>query len=171
MGDVGTGKTRLSAALLDEAVSSGWKDQITVVDMTPKIPAGRLAVGGRLADYSQDAVLVRYLAPKHVQAPRLQGESKEQVLRLAKENAVAIDPLLDQYLEAPTKILFVNDVTLYLHSGSLSKLRRALDVAETCIVNGYRGIKLRDDHGSDLSRREEEALSELMGHIDQIVSL
>ena len=171
VGDVGTGKTRLTAALLDEAASSEWKDQITVVDMAPEIPAGHLQVGGRLTDYSQAAVLVRYLAPRHVHAPRLQGESKEQVLRLVKENAETIDRLLVQFLEAPTKVLFVNDVTLYLHSGNLSKIRQALDAAETCIVNGYRGTKLREDRGSGVSRREEEALSVLMKHVDQIVSL
>ncbi len=171
VGEVGSGKTSLTAALFDEAVSTGLKADITVIEMAPTVGAGRLTVGGPLAKYSDAASLVRTLSPRQVYAPRLQGGSREEVLSLAHDNALAIDRVLDEYLRHPSKILFVNDITLYLQGGLWEKIARVLRVAETSVSNGYRGEFLRDDKGSGVSTKEEDGLSELMARADLVVRL
>lgn len=171
VGEVGSGKTRLTARLLDEAAAIGLSSDITVIDMAPTVKTKSIRVGGLLAEYSSDANSTRTLRPRRVHAPRLEGSNREEMLQMAKKNARAIGRLLEEYLKEPSKILFINDVTLFLHAGSLNKLASTLRASETCVVNGYKGKVLKGDKGSGISKSESEGLSRLMKMVDMVVDL
>lgn len=156
VGERGRGKTLRTALLLRELLKVYKPEDVTIIDMAPTT----LHPGSRLSGYIEGLGPLRYLSPRLVRAPRIEGRDAGEVLALAKLNAEAIDPLLDEYLSKPTALLVVNDLTIYLHAGSLEKAARCALTAETFLANAYRGSSLTAlDKGSGLSERERETLS------------
>ena len=171
VGEVRSGKTRLTGKLLDEAVQRLSPHSITAIDMAPTPKASLIRAGGRLDRFSKRLSEVRYLKPKYVYAPRLQGETGEEVRRYARKNRSAIDPLIEEFISKPTPILFINDLTLYLHAGDSKRIIEAISKCGTVVLNAYRGDLLKDDKASGISRRESEALEEVMGVMDLVVEM
>lgn len=172
LGDVRTGKTRLTARLLEEAVGLGFSGMITVVDMAPETRAveGR-TIGGRLSELTQAHAKVRYLSPPRVETPRLAATSAEELLSLARLNVERIGPLLEAYSAAPSPILFINDISIYLQSGPVEAVLTAAEKAETFIANGYYGGYFHRDYGTGVSRREREQMDLLASSMDMVIRL
>lgn len=167
-GDVGTGKTRLTENFLLAAVNFFPPGHITVIDLAPqRRVVGEIWVGGTISVPNE----IRYLRPSMVWAPRLDGKTKEDIIRLANENAESIEKLLDFFIKSPSPILFMNDLTLYLHAGSLEKLLKIIKLAETFVGNAYEGRGLREDKGSGISEREWLLVKQLEGFMDIIIDL
>lgn len=172
LGEVKSGKTKLTAELLKEAMNLGYAARIAVLDLSPaaRTPSGEL-VGAPLTAYVKIAPPIKYLRPLRVRAPRIEGRSGGEVLKLARENAKVMEILLDELLKEPREILFVDDVSLYLHAGKLKKLLLALSKANTAILNGYYGNRLNDDKGSGLSLKERSLMGKLAEKMDLIVRM
>jgi len=170
MGDVRTGKTRLTAELLEEAVELGFSGVITVVDMAPKTRAveGR-TIGGRLSELTKAHGKVRYLTPPRVETPRLTATSAEELLSLARLNVERIDPLLEDYVAAPSPVLLVNDISIYLQAGSAETILRVVGRAETFIANGYYGGYFSQDLGTGVSRKERDGMDLLASQMDIVI--
>lgn len=114
VGDVNSGKTILTTLILEHFLTAGYGQQIAVLDLSPDPVQG---IGGKLSLGSGTPAL--YLTA-HIIAPRLMGKDAAHTLRLANENARKIEALFEEFKRQRRKILFVNDATLYLQSGSLS---------------------------------------------------
>lgn len=168
LGEVGSGKTLLASRLLKELTALFDFRDVTVIDMAPEAKGD---VGGKISDYVNSIGRVRYLSPEKVYTPRLTGTSCEQVLKYAELNRKAIEPLLDEFIRSPTRILVLNDITMYLHMGRLEKILDCMNLAETVVATAYRGSRLSEDHGSGISFRERKTVEALATHIDQIVEL
>lgn len=168
-GEAQTGKTKLLERLIREAISC-QTIPISLIEMAPvHLGRGNLEVGGRVAVKGVRGL--RYYVPDEVFAPRLQGRSAGEVLEMAKKNAVRIGEILENYLEAPTPILFINDLTIYLHAGDPETLRRAISSAETFVGTAYAGVAIGGDHGSGINRREKALLAEIEESVDAIMTL
>ncbi len=167
VGDVGTGKTRLTARLLDELVDLGLKDHITVIDLGPE----RRGVGLKLTHFSGRIGEVRLLVPEFLNAPRLEGDTAGHVERLAWENARRIDAVFQEFLDLPTPILIVNDLSMYLQAGSVEKVFLLIEKSSTFLANSYLGQRLSEDHGSGVSIREREAVLKIIGKMDRVIHL
>lgn len=170
MGEVGSGKTRLMAKLLEEAVNLGYSERIAVMDFSPnvKTPSGK-AIGAPLATYVKIDPPIVVLRPLRVRAPRLEGKSGDEVIRLAEENACAIEKVFSDFLRDLREVLFINDVSMYLHRGRLEKLLSTVSMAKTCILTGYYGNSLNDDKGSGISSRERTLMRKLAEAMDNVV--
>jgi len=167
LGDVRSGKTRLTASLLREAMALGFTAEITVIDMAPKSAFIKgLRVGGRLFEPSERPEGVRYFAPGRVETPRLKAKEGEELLKLVEENRKRIYPILKSYMSRPTPILFVNDLSLYLQSGDLKTLYNTTQAASTFVGNGYYGSTLADDFSTGISGREREFMDQLAATMD-----
>jgi len=165
MGDVGSGKTRFTRHLLMEALEKGYGPQITVIDMAPKqVSLHGLLVGGKIL--KPDEFKVRYLDAKDIKTPRLSARSSAELLDLAEYNRKIIERLLKTFIVSPTEILFINDASIYLQRGSFDLLWLALEKANTAIINGYYGEKLRNDLGTGLSKRERKLMERLAARVD-----
>jgi len=155
--------------MLREALAS-QKKPISIIDMAPeRVSKGAYYAGGRVP--LNEMRRLRVYRPAVVFAPRLQGRSKEEVVRMAEENSNQIGIILDLYLGKPTPILFINDLTLYLHAGDPRRLRMAIDSAETFIGNAYVGESIGEDCGSGITKRERRLLKELEEVMDQVIIL
>lgn len=171
-GDLTSGKTALLARLLDEAIGEKHGAKISVIDMAPgRMTVNSYTVGLTLKEHLKNLDLVRYMAPKRAYAPRIEGQTKSQVEKLALANAKNLGALLDEFKGLPSKILFVNDITLFLHRGELSKVLKAMNKCSTFIANGYRGKFPADDKDTGISRRERRLLDKLQNAVDLVVEL
>ena len=169
IGDVGKGKTLLTAKILEKLVKNNFSKEITVIDMAPK-KKGK--IGGKIEDYTNLVYKVKnYINIESIRTPRLSGKSKEEILKLAEENYRLIKPYLIRYREKPTHILIINDLSIYLHAGSLEDILECLLIANTFIANSYYGTFLRNDKGSGISKREKELIDKLMKYCDIIIDL
>jgi len=167
LGESGSGKTLMMAGLLEEAVSLGLGDKLTVIDMAPV----RRGVGGKILDYTNAVATVRYLSDDGIYAPRLMGGSKEEVLFYAEQNAKITEAMLRRYEESPTKMLMINDLTIYLHHGDLGLPVKCISMAATFVGSAYSGKLLRDDKGAGISFREKVLVDELVKKMDRVVEL
>ena len=167
LGEVGAGKTKLTADLLRGLLEVYEAREITVIDMAPPRRGG---VGGRLRSYLPE-IQLRYLESREIIPPRLMGRTAEEVLAFAKANYEALRPLVYRFLEAPTKVLVINDLSIYLHAGPLDDILACIAKAETFLANSYYGRRLEDDKGSGLSARERSAVEALAKHMDLVIYL
>jgi len=103
-----------------------------------------------------------------VAAPRLTGQTPEEVLALARQNAAAIEESFAAYLANPAKALFINDVSLYLQAGDPTRLYQILAATPTAVINGYMGSSLG---GGELGQREQERMTILAASCDQVIRL
>jgi len=168
LGEAGSGKTRLAAKSLQELITLVNPEKITVIDLAPK----RIdEIGGKLTDYVNLISGVKYLSPKNVYTPRLTGISPDQVSHFAELNRKNMEPLLDKFIQRPTEVLVLNDVTLYLHSGKLETVLECVRLAKTFLATAYYGSKLAKDLGTGITSRERQLTDELATFMDLVVKI
>lgn len=173
VGDVGSGKTALTARLLTEALAIFSANDITLIDMAPKRREFKgVTVGGRLTDFMNVPTGLRILTPTpRPVASRIEGLAAGDVLRFAQSNHQSIDRVLQTYSADPAQILFMNDVSMYLQVGELGNLLTVIASAKTVVMNSYEGIALKDDRGSGVSQNERDGLAILKGAVDRVMTL
>ncbi|RLE73441.1 MAG: hypothetical protein DRJ37_00225 [Thermoprotei archaeon] len=168
LGEVGSGKTFLTAKIVEFLCSHGFFKDITIIDMAPERKHG---VGGRIRDFLSQRLAVRYLAPSRIYPPRTLGRNKREVLEYAYMNYMALKSLIDRFIKEPTRILVINDLTIYLHAGPLEDIVECFEKSETLIANAYYGFKLIQDYGSGVTEREKKLLESLFPYMDKVVLL
>ena len=169
IGEVGTGKTRLTQQLMNEAIEMGVKG-ITVIDLAPKaINVNGSSIGGLLLEKPDQRI--RYMAPKEIKTPRLTARNAEELLELADKNKLEIDIILNAFNMTPSEVLFVNDVSIYLQRGELEKLLGAFSRAKTVVANGYLGERLREDFSTGVSLRERSLILKMADRMDKVIRL
>ncbi|MDW8034575.1 MAG: hypothetical protein RMI79_06575 [Nitrososphaerota archaeon] len=168
LGKMNSGKTRLTAEILDWLIERVVSSDITVIDMSPTTVPG---VGGRISLYTSNIFKVRYLAPEIVRAPRIEGKNKEEVLDFAEFNRMSIEPLLQEFLIKPTPVLFINDLSIYLHSGDVFKIIKCLELSSTVVANSYYSEFLMNDKGSGISEKEKKLLDMLISKFNHVFKI
>jgi len=161
VGDINTGKTARTVEILRHYINAGWGPHITIIDLAPDLIKG---VGGKMR--VPDIKGLQYLTASIV-APRLTAVDEDQAQTLAHANARTIDGLFEQFRGHPSKILFVNDASLYLQAGGMKRFQKIMDKAETIIINAYLGSAFPD---SALTRREKKMVLKLIELCDRIIT-
>lgn len=162
IGDVNSGKTRLTLAILQSFIDSGHAGDITVLDLAPDIRHG---IGGKLALPPAKNLL---LLTCPIIPPRLTAQNAAQVHTLARQNAAAIDHLIDQALAARRTILFINDASLYLQAGRPDRFLALADAHTTVVINAYFGQKFLP---TTFSQKEKLRVQNLREHCDRAIQL
>jgi GTPase SAR1 family protein len=166
-GEVGVGKTRLLTSFLRFLVDRGLGKDAMIIDLAPEYGD----IGRSMESYYPEVRGLRYMRPSRVYPPRLLGRDGHDVLHYAEMNLLEARKLLEDYARSPTRILLVNDLTIYLHAGDLEDILRLLDLCETFAATAYEGAALEDDKGSGVTAREKHGLSRIKEHMDFIVNL
>jgi molybdopterin-guanine dinucleotide biosynthesis protein len=167
LGEVNTGKTTLTRAVLEALCRRGLGNRMAVVDLAPEIPEalaglkGLPGVGGKLPPPAGCGVL--YLAAR-LEPPRLSSKTEAEALEKAGRNRRLSAALFNRLTAEPREILLVNDATLFLQEGTAEELIGYLDRASTVVVNGYRGRQLGR---GILSERERGETEKLMAHFER----
>lgn len=172
IGDVGAGKTKLTLELISQAIEAGHAKDTTIIDMAPatKLVKGR-KVGGRLYEMMEIPKQMRYLAPVKVETPRLSAEDADHLLHLIKLNHDAILPLLLDFVNNPSPILFINDISIFFQSGSSKAVLSTIKPSETFIANGYYGKYFAFDHDTGVSKTEQDLMDLLSSKMDKVIMI
>jgi hypothetical protein len=171
VGEINSGKTTLTQQILKVF----WRTTgsiVTVVDLAPEITPQDLeaqnkttAIGGALQIPHSERV--RYYRPR-IYPPRLRARDESEAEALAAENLRTIDALLDTAFLEDTDAIFINDCSVYLHSGRASKLLDLIHSCPTSVVNGYFG---RFFSSSSISIRERNGMKFLIRHCDRLIKI
>jgi hypothetical protein len=171
-GEVGSGKTTYLSGLIGEALEIAGLGEVVVIDMAPRRHrVGKRNVGGQLRIPKEAANRVTYFSPSWVRAPRIEGKNEREVVELANENAAGLAEILQVALTCKRKMLFINDLTIYLQAGDIGLLSEVIDGAVTFVGTAYRGELLSDDKGSGITSREAALLERVEGLMDMIIVL
>jgi hypothetical protein len=168
IGDVGSGKTRVTRKLLEEAASV--EPEIKILDFAPplKIHDGR-EVGGHLITRKIPGVI--HYKSDNVRTPRISAKTPEELLSLVQVNYEITLRLLMEFMVNPSKVLFINDVSIHLQHGKIDQLLRAVNKANTSILNGYMGDFLSPDLGTGVSEIERSLMEKLGTQMDHLINL
>ena len=168
-GEVGSGKSTLTRRLLNEALEEGIED-ITLIDMAPdRVLTDNGPTGGRLLEESVKGV--RQLNPSGIKAPRLSAKNPKELLSMAESNRASVEKVLEEFIDEPTKVLFINDASIYLQRGELEALQATIFEAETAVLNAYFGERLENDLGTGISYRERTLVLSLAKIVDRVIRL
>ena len=172
VGEVNSGKTTLTGQILEALLRTVAAPQVAVIDLAPTISPEVAArsgvppgVGGRLNQVAVSGAL--YLTAP-IAAPRLSARNQDQLHSAARRNKQTITALFERFVASGREILFINDLSLYLHSGSAAQLCAWFDRATTVVANGYLGRALG---GGVLSDHEQQQMQKLMTCVDQTIHL
>ena len=161
VGDINTGKTARAVEILQRLIKTGWGPHITVIDLAPDLIEG---VGGKMT--VPEIKGLQYHTASIV-APRLTAVDEDHAQMLAQANARTIVGLLEHFRGHPSKILFVNDASLYLQAGGMKRFQAAMEKAETVVMNAYFGSSFPE---SALTRREKKMVLKLIQLCDRIIT-
>ncbi|MBU0513321.1 MAG: hypothetical protein KJ621_00990 [Proteobacteria bacterium] len=161
VGEVNSGKTAYLCAVLDEFLKAGLTD-IAVIDLAPDRFQG---IGGKMS--GDRLAKVRHYSPRII-PPRLRGRSDEEIEALAEGNAELIEAILAQYLPEPARVLFINDVSLFLQARDPATLLGHIESTPTVILNGYFGASLG---GGEFGRRERCRMKALQKWCDRVIGM
>ena len=167
-GEAGSGKTELASRLLKGFLELLDPKEITIIDIAPE---RRQEIGGRIVDYMHVDEEVVYLFPEKVYTPRLSGSTPQLLLYYAEQNKRMVEPLLERFAENPSKLLILNDLTIYLHTGKLEKVLRCARSADTFLGTAYCGSRLSGDLGTGISRRERKLVRKLATFMDTVIRM
>ena len=169
VGEVNTGKTTLTEFLFNRIRHQVSSSRLAVIDLAPVVPEeitarlGLSGIGGRLNLPEVEKVL--YLT-SHIDPPRLSTNTEDAALAVAGRNRTKIEKLLQIFSTSERDVLFVNDISLYLHAGSSKNLIRYFNRVDTLVANGYCGKKLGK---GTLSQREHQEMRALMASFSHVI--
>jgi len=165
-GEAGSGKTRLASRLLTGLLDIVDPREVTIIDMAPE---RRQEIGGRIMDYLDVDERVLHLSPARVYTPRLTGFTPRHLLHYAEQNRRMIEPLLERFAKNPSRLLILNDLSIYLHAGKLERILTCVRSADTFLGTAYCGSRLCKDLGSGISQRERKLVEELATFMDIVI--
>lgn len=172
LGDISTGKTTTTALLIMDALKSNSPNNITIIELAPrKTIYKEKTIGGRISDIIKLPSGIRLLQPKKINSPRYSAKDKDELLNLIKENNISIDITLNHYMDNPTPILFINDLSIYLQSGKWKKIFNAMQKAKVSLANAYYGRSLENDLKTGISKIERKTLEIISSKADMIIHL
>jgi hypothetical protein len=162
IGDVNTGKTRATVAILKHWIAINPTPLITVLDLAPEPVRG---IGGRLTLPANFAG--RYLFADFV-PPRLTGRNTDEITLLAAANARTAERLFEAVLKDPHPTLVINDASLYLQAGDYDRLMALMTSAATVLINAYYGERFK---AYSISSRERQLTEQLIKDCDQVLRM
>lgn len=172
VGDVGSGKTILTLNIINKFLEYGFGEEISILDFAPNsINLSNKKVGGKLIEFSFNPNMVKNYFPVYTYPPRILGKCRSEVLNYAKFNRVNCGNALQRFINDPTNILIINDISLYYHIGDLGLIIDVLKLCKTFIANAYFNGFIEDKFSSGISVNERLMTENLMRIVDFVINL
>ncbi|MHA2035296.1 MAG: hypothetical protein ACW98X_02620 [Promethearchaeota archaeon] len=170
-GDTNTNKTNLTSKFVQFLLESKniSPKVISILDFAPKlVKIKNLKIGGKIRDFYKKSIKCRnILLEGEIIPPRLHSRNKVELYQNAFENYKKTSKLLEMFNEAPTPILIINDISIYLHIGGLNLLLKAIKNSSTFFGNSYYGSSIKKDYANLFSRREKKQVENLIKEMEK----
>ncbi|MHA2391320.1 MAG: hypothetical protein ACXAEX_05070 [Promethearchaeota archaeon] len=170
-GDTNTSKTLLTAEFTKFLLESSKvkPDTISILDFAPELMSfNDLKIGGKIIDFYKNSKICRNILLKgEIIPPRLSSHNKTELYRNACENFKKTSEILHIFLDEPTPILIINDISIHLHIGGIKQLLEAIEKSNTFFGNSYYGSSIKRDFSSLFSLREKRMVEYLVKKVDK----
>jgi len=169
-GETNTGKTFYTAKfvkfLLEKKKISA--NNISVLDFAPKLAyINNMKIGGRIQDYYSNCKNCNLIPIEgDILPPRLNARNKKELYDILCHNHKKVTKVLDIFNDSPTKILVINDLSIYLHLGSKISLMDVIGKTDTFFGNAYYGSSINSDFSKLLSIKEKIRVEFLIKNIE-----
>jgi len=168
-GETNTGKTYITSKFIDFLLNSNLfaPKEISILDFAPKfLEVNGIKIGGRILDFSKKSVECNYLKiDGEIVAPRLNSNNKQELFQNICHNYKITAQMLEMYSKLQTKVLIVNDMSIYLHLGDKKFLLKVINNTSTFFGNSYLGNKINKSFGKLLSLKEKKQVEFFINHI------
>ncbi|MFX1315923.1 MAG: hypothetical protein ACFE9T_08675 [Promethearchaeota archaeon] len=169
-GDTNTKKTYYTAKFIQFLVESKNYNpkQISILDFAPKVCFFKsIKTGGRLQDYYQEIIRCNnFQFEGEIIPPRLKARNKRELYEYMCHNYKLTSNILKEFNQNPTKILIINDISIYLHLGDKKYLLETINKTSTFLGNSYYGRTIKRKFASLLSLRERYYVEYLIKNIE-----
>ncbi len=170
-GETNTGKTFYTAKFVQYLLEEKAMEPklISILDFAPKLQKiNDLKIGGRIEDYYGKSMETTYYPLENeIIPPRLNAKNKTQLFEYAYQNYVSTSKALNQYQTAPTPILIINDLSIYLHLGNKFFLLKVINGVETFFGNSYFGNSISKSFSKLFSLKEKRRITYIIKRIDK----
>jgi len=169
-GETNTKKTYYTAKFIQFLVET--KDfnsnEISILDFAPTLNTIKnLKIGGKIKDFYDNSVICNNIFFKgDIIPPRLRARSKKELYEIACKNYKKTYEILNFFNNNPTKILIINDISIYLHIGNKNLLLEAISKSNTFFGNSYYGSSINSDFAKQFSLREKRLVEYLIKKIE-----
>lgn len=170
IGDVSSGKSRLTASIVLDWIKMGLGGNITIIDLAPRYKG----VGRGLDEYMGRKYLdsvFKYLTDERISAPRLMSRSKDELIKRIKMNYSLALSLFESYLDNPTDMLVINDLSICLHYDVPNVLLDVFNNAGTVLANSYYGKGITSVFYRELDMVERKRIENLFKFVDILIKL
>ena len=169
-GETNTGKTFYTAKFVQyllEIKKITPKD-ISILDFAPKLAYfNNLKIGGRIQDYYEDSVKCNNINFEgEIIPPRLRAKNKKEIYDHLCHNFNKIYEIMEIYNISPTPVLIINDISLYLHLGSIKYLIDTINKSDTFFGNSYYGSSISSKFSKLISIREKRKVESLIKNVE-----
>lgn len=169
-GEANTKKTYYTAKFIQFLIESKHFDpkQISVLDFAPPINVIKnIKVGGKIKDFYENSVICNNIYFEgDIIPPRLNARNRKELYEYACKNYKKTVEILKFFNNKPTKILIINDISIYLHIGNKNLLLKSIKKSNTFFGNSYYGSSIKSDFTTLFSLREKRLVEYLIKKIE-----
>ncbi|MBY8990487.1 MAG: hypothetical protein KGD58_07005 [Candidatus Lokiarchaeota archaeon] len=143
--------------------------EISILDFAPSLmEIKNLKIGGQIQDfYKQSSTCNNIIFKGDIIPPRLKSSNKTELYQYARENLKKTSEILNIFNGNPTPVLIINDISIYLHIGSIKLLLNAINKSNTFFGNTYFGSSIKRGYATLFSLRERRKVKSLINKVEQ----
>ena len=169
-GETNTGKTYYTAKFVQYLleIKNVNPKEVSILDFAPKLAYfNNLKIGGRIQDYYEDSVKCNNINFEgEIIPPRLRAKNKKEIYDHLCHNFNKIYEIMEIYNISPTPVLIINDISLYLHLGSIKYLIDTINKSDTFFGNSYYGSSISSKFSKLISIREKRKVESLIKNVE-----
>ncbi|MFX1313459.1 MAG: hypothetical protein ACFFHD_12710 [Promethearchaeota archaeon] len=169
-GETDTEKTFYTAKFVQFLVETERTNlkEISILDFAPNLKIVKnLKIGGKIEDFYKESLSCNNIRfDGEIIPPRLNAQNKAELYENACKNFQKTEKLLKIFNKNPTSILIINDISIYLHIGSVKSLLESISKSDTFFGNTYYGSSIKSDFSTLFSLREKRLVKYLIKKID-----
>ncbi len=142
--------------------------QISILDFAPKLKVIKnLKIGGKIEEFNKISLTCNNITFEgEIIPPRVNAQNKAELYENACKNFQKTEKVLKTFNKNPTSILIINDISIYLHIGSLKSLLESINKSDTFFGNTYYGTSIKSDYSTLFNLREKRLVEYLIKKIE-----
>ncbi|MFX1238300.1 MAG: hypothetical protein ACFE8P_11345, partial [Promethearchaeota archaeon] len=123
-------------------------------------------IGGKIDNFYKTSVDCNFWFKNYIIPPRLTSNNKKELKNHARHNYNITKNALKQYQNNPTSFLIINDISIFLHLGSVKRFLKLIKKARTFYGNAYYGTSIKSGSFKSFSRKEQQKVRQLIRKIE-----
>jgi len=142
--------------------------EISILDFAPKLKViENLKIGGKIEDFYKKSLSCDNITFEgEIIPPRLNAQNKSELYKNACNNFHKTEKMLKIFNKNSTPILIINDISIYLHIGSVKSLFESISRSDTFFGNTYYGNSIKRDFSTLFNLRERRLIEHLIKKIE-----